>query len=186
VLEKPVTVKFRKGYDAAHVNAVEFAKMAEQAGVAAITVHGRTRDQMYSGKADWDIIRQVKEAVSIPVIGNGDIFAPEDALRMLEETGCDAVALARGLKGNPWLVRRCAALLDGKEVPQPPSLEEKKELMLRHAELAVRYKGEKLAVPEFRKHFAWYTAGMPGSAAIRAGLGQLGSLEDIKAAIHAL
>ena len=177
---KPVTVKFRKGFDDKHVNAVEFAKMAEQAGVAAITLHGRTRTQMYSGQADWDIIRQVKEAVSIPVIGNGDIFTPEDAARMIKETGCDGVAIARGAKGNPWLIRRTVHYLSTGELLPEPSLEERKAMILRHAELMVRYKGEKLAIPEMRKHMAWYTAGIPGSAKLRAAMNSLQTLEELK------
>jgi len=177
---KPVTVKFRKGFDDKHVNAVEFAKMAEQAGVAAITLHGRTRAQMYSGQADWDIIRQVKEAVSIPVIGNGDIFTPEDAARMIKETGCDGVAIARGAKGNPWLIRRTVHYLSTGELLPEPSLEERKAMILRHAELMVRYKGEKLAIPEMRKHMAWYTAGIPGSAKLRAAMNSLQTLEELK------
>ena len=177
---KPVTVKFRKGFDDKHVNAVEFAKMAEQAGVAAITLHGRTRAQMYSGQADWDIIRQVKEAVSIPVIGNGDIFTPEDAARMIKETGCDGVAIARGAKGNPWLIRRTVHYLSTGELLPEPSLEERKAMILRHAELMVRYKGEKLAIPEMRKHMAWYTAGIPGSAKLRAEMNSLQTLEELK------
>jgi len=177
---KPVTVKFRKGFDDKHVNAVEFAKMAEQAGVAAITLHGRTRAQMYSGQADWDIIRQVKEAVSIPVIGNGDIFTPEDAARMIKETGCDGVAIARGAKGNPWLIRRTVHYLSTGELLPEPSLEERKAMILRHAELMVRYKGEKLAIPEMRKHMAWDTAGIPGSAKLRAAMNSLQTLEELK------
>ena len=177
---KPVTVKFRKGFDDKHVNAVEFAKMAEQAGVAAITLHGRTRAQMYSGEADWDIMRQVKEAVSIPVIGNGDIFTPEDAARMIKETGCDGVAIARGAKGNPWLIRRTVHYLSTGELLPEPSLEERKAMILRHAELMVRYKGEKLAIPEMRKHMAWYTAGIPGSAKLRAAMNSLQTLEELK------
>ena len=177
---KPVTVKFRKGFDDKHINAVEFAKMAEQAGVAAITLHGRTRAQMYSGKADWDMIRAVKEAVSIPVFGNGDIFTPEDAKRMIDETGCDGVAIARGAKGNPWLIRRTIHYLETGELLPEPDLSERKAMIVRHAELAVRYKGEKLAIPEMRKHLAWYTTGLPGSAKLRAGMNQLTTLEELK------
>ena len=179
-LHKPVTVKFRKGFDLNSVNAVEFAKMAEEAGVAAMAVHGRTRSQFYQGKADWDIIRQVKEAVSVPVFGNGDIFTPEDAKRMIDETGCDGVAIARGAKGNPWLIRRTIHFLETGELLPEPTLEERKSMIVRHAELAARYKGEKLAIPEMRKHLAWYTTGLPGSAKLRAGMNQLTTLEELK------
>lgn len=186
VLKKPVTVKFRKGFDDQNVNAVEFAKMAEQAGVAAITLHGRTRKQMYSGKADWDIIRRVKEAVSIPVIGNGDIFTPEDAKRMMEETGCDGVAVARGAKGNPWLIRRAAVYLETGELLPEPDLSEKKRMILHHAELMLRYKGEKLGMMEMRKHMAWYTAGLPGSAKLRNDMNGMETFEDLKSLVDRL
>lgn len=180
VLKKPVTVKFRKGFDDKHVNAVEFAKMAEQAGVSAITVHGRTRAQMYAGSADWDIIRNVKEAVSIPVFGNGDIFTPEDAERMIAETGVDGVAIARGAKGNPWLIGRTVHYLETKELLPEPDIAERKKMILRHAELMVEYKGEYIAIPEMRKHLAWYTAGIPGSARLRANMNSLKTLEELK------
>ncbi len=184
VLRKPVTVKFRKGFDESHVNAVEFARMAEQAGVKAITVHGRTRTQMYAGKADWDIIRRVKEAVSIPVFGNGDIFTPEDAKRMLEETGADGVAIARGAKGNPWLIRRTVHYLETGELLPEPDIDELKAMMVRHAELMVKYKEERLAIPEMRKHLAWYTAGLKGSAKLRAELNTLSTLDGLKAFVE--
>ena len=184
VLRKPVTVKFRKGFDESHVNAVEFARMAEQAGVKAITVHGRTRTQMYAGKADWDIIRRVKEAVSIPVFGNGDIFTPEDAKHMLEETGADGVAIARGAKGNPWLIRRTVHYLETGELLPEPDIDELKAMMVRHAELMVKYKEERLAIPEMRKHLAWYTAGLKGSAKLRAELNTLSTLDGLKAFVE--
>jgi len=180
----PVTVKFRKGFDDQHVNAVEFAKMAEQAGVAAITLHGRTRAQMYSGQADWDMIRQVKEAVSIPVFGNGDIFTPEDAKRMIDETGCDGVAIARGAKGNPWLIRRTVHYLETGELLPEPTPDERKAMAVRHAELAVKYKGEKLAIPEMRKHLAWYTTGLPGAAKLRAEMNAITTLDELKAFVE--
>lgn len=176
---KPVTVKIRKGFDEAHVNAVEFAKVCEEAGVSAITVHGRTREQMYSGKADWDIIRMVKEAVKIPVIGNGDIFTPEDAKRMMEETGCDAVAIARGAKGNPWLIKRTVAYLEDGTVLPEPDLEEKKQMILHHAKLLTSYKGEKHAMPEMRSHLAWYTAGIPGSASLRNEMNLVSTMDEL-------
>ena len=180
----PVTVKFRKGFDDQHVNAVEFAKMAEQAGVAAITLHGRTRAQMYSGQADWDMIRQVKEAVSIPVFGNGDIFTPEDAKRMIDKTGCDGVAIARGAKGNPWLIRRTVHYLETGELLPEPTPDERKAMAGRHAELAVKYKGEKLAIPEMRKHLAWYTTGLPGAAKLRAEMNAITTLDELKAFVE--
>ncbi|MCI5792540.1 MAG: tRNA dihydrouridine synthase DusB [Lachnospiraceae bacterium] len=184
VLKKPVTVKFRKGFDDKHVNAVEFAKMAEQAGVSAITVHGRTRAQMYAGNADWDIIRKVKEAVSIPVFGNGDIFTPEDAKRMIDETGVDGVAIARGAKGNPWLIGRTVHYLETGELLPEPDMEERKRMILRHAELMVKYKSEYIAIPEMRKHLAWYTAGIPGSARLRAGMNSLKTLDELKSFVN--
>ena len=186
VLSKPVTVKFRKGFDDRHINAVEFAKMAEQAGVSAITIHGRTRSQMYAGNADWDIIRAVKEAVSIPVFGNGDIFTPEDAKRMMDETGVDGVAIARGAKGNPWLIRRTIHYLETGELLPEPELSEKKEMMIRHAELMVEYKGERIAIQEMRKHLAWYTAGIPGSAKLRSEMNSLNTLEELKAFVESI
>lgn len=184
VLKKPVTVKFRKGFDDKHVNAVEFAKMAEQAGVSAITVHGRTRAQMYAGNADWDIIRKVKEAVSIPVFGNGDIFTPEDAKRMIDETGVDGVAIARGAKGNPWLIGRTVHYLDTGELLPEPDMEERKRMILCHAELMVKYKSEYIAIPEMRKHLAWYTAGIPGSARLRAGMNSLKTLDELRSFVN--
>ena len=183
VVKKPVTVKFRKGYDEQHVNAPEFAKMAEQAGACAVTVHGRTRAQMYSGKADWDIIRKVKEAVSIPVFGNGDIFTPEDAKRMLEETGCDGVAIARGAKGNPWLIKRTVHYLETGELLPEPTVREKKEMIRRHAELMIQYKLERTAIREMRRHMAWYTAGLPGSAKLRDRMNLMETKEDLEAII---
>lgn len=180
VLKKPVTVKFRKGFDDAHVNAVEFAKMAEEAGVAAITIHARTRQQMYSGKADWDIIRKVKEAVTIPVIGNGDIFEPEDAAAMADETGCDGVALARGIKGNPWLVRRTVELFETGEAGPEPDIEEKKAMIIKHMELMIEYKGEHMGILEMRKHLAWYTQGLPGSAKLRGAMNEMSTADDLR------
>jgi tRNA-dihydrouridine synthase B len=143
-VKKPVTVKFRKGFDDDHINAVEIARIAESCGVSAVAVHGRTRAQFYSGKADWDIIRQVKEAVKIPVIGNGDIFTPEDAKRMLYETGCDGLMIARGAKGNPWIFSRTLHYLETGELLGPPDKEELKETILRHAQLQIQFKGEYL------------------------------------------
>ena len=175
----PVTVKIRKGWDKNSVNAVEIAKICEDAGASAVTVHGRTRDEMYAPPADWDIIRQVKEAVSIPVIGNGDIFTPEDAARMMEETGCDGVMAARGAKGNPWLFHRINHYLETGEILPQPSLSEIRDMILRHARLQVEYKGEFIAMREMRKHVAWYTAGCPHSAALRNDINMVETLEGL-------
>ena len=166
-VKKPVTVKFRKGFDDDHINAVEIARIAESCGVSAVAVHGRTRAQFYSGKADWDVIRQVKEAVKIPVIGNGDIFTPEDAKRMLYETGCDGLMIARGAKGNPWIFSRTLHYLETGELLGPPDKEELKETILRHAQLQIQFKGEYLGLCEMRKHLSWYTAGLPHSSSWR-------------------
>ena len=178
-VKKPVTVKFRKGFNDTSVNAVEFAKMAEGSGVAAVAVHGRTREQYYSGKADWDIIRQVKEAVKIPVIGNGDIFTPQDAGRMMEETGCDGIMVARGAKGNPWIFRRCNHCLDTGEILPGPSIEEIQAMILRHGHMLAAYKGEQTAMREMRGHVAWYTKGMPHSAALRNEINQVETLKGL-------
>lgn len=178
-LKKPVTVKFRKGFDEGHVNAVEIAKIAESCGVSAVAVHGRTREQYYSGKADWDIIRQVKEAVKIPVLGNGDIFTPEDAGRMLQETGCDGLMVARGVKGNPWLFAQINQYLDTGELLPPPTRTELKEMMLRHGRLHIDYRGEYIGIREMRKHIAWYTAGCPGSAALRNDINLVESFDEL-------
>lgn len=177
-VKKPVTVKFRKGFDDDHINAVEIARIAESCGVSAVAVHGRTRAQFYSGKADWDVIRQVKEAVKIPVIGNGDIFTPEDAKRMLYETGCDGLMIARGAKGNPWIFSRTLHYLETGELLGPPDKEELKETILRHAQLQIQFKGEYLGLCEMRKHLSWYTAGLPHSSSLRNDVNQTETWED--------
>ena len=177
--EKPVTVKIRKGFDDAHVNAVEIAKILEDCGVAAVAVHGRTREQYYAGKADWEIIRKVKEAVSIPVIGNGDVDSPKAAVEMLEQTGCDGVMIGRAAQGNPWLFREIRHYLEtGEELPRP-SMDEVKEMILRHARLQVEYKGPDVGMREMRKHVAWYTAGFPHSAKLRSEVNAVGTLEEL-------
>ena len=179
-IKKPVTVKIRKGFDDAHVNAVEIARIAEGSGAAAIAVHGRTREQYYSGKADWDIIRQVKEAVSIPVIGNGDVDSPRKARAMLEETGCDGVMVGRAARGNPWIFRQIREyLINGREEPKP-SLEEVRSMMLRHARMQVEYKGDYTGIREMRKHVSWYTAGLPHSARLRARINSVESLKELE------
>ena len=177
--EKPVTVKIRKGFDDAHVNAVEIAKILEDCGVAAVAVHGRTREQYYSGKADWEIIRKVKEAVSIPVIGNGDVDSPKAAVEMLEQTGCDGVMIGRAAQGNPWLFREIRHYLEtGEELPRP-SMDEVKEMILRHARLQVEYKGPDVGMREMRKHVAWYTAGFPHSAKLRSEVNAVRTREEL-------
>ena len=183
-VKKPVTVKFRKGFNEDCVNAVEFAKMAESCGVSMVAVHGRTREQYYSGKADWNIIRQVKAAVKIPVIGNGDIFTPEDAGRMIEETGCDGVMVARGAKGNPWIFKRINRYLETGEVMPNPGMEEIRDMILRHGKMLAEYKGELTAMREMRGHMAWYTKGMPGSAALRNAINQVETFEGLAALIE--
>jgi len=166
-IRKPVTVKIRRGFDEAHVNAVEMAKIAEDAGAAAIAVHGRTREQYYSGKADWEIIAKVKEAVSIPVIGNGDVDSPQKARQMLEQTGCDGIMVARAARGNPWIFREIVSYLDSGTIPERPSVPEVVDTILRHGKMLVEYKGEYVAIREMRKHISWYTQGYPHSADFR-------------------
>ena len=179
-VKKPVTVKFRKGFNDTSVNSVEIAKIAESCGVAAVAVHGRTREQYYSGKADWEIIRQVKEAVKIPVIGNGDVFQPEDAEAMLKRTGCDGVMIGRGAKGNPWIFSRTQHYLETGEILPGPSVAEIRDMILHHGSLLSQYKGEKMAMREMRKHMAWYTAGLPHSAALRNEINQIETLDEMK------
>ena len=179
-IEKPVTVKIRKGFDDDHVNAVEIAKIIEDSGAAAIAVHGRTRQQFYSGKADWEIIRKVKEAVSIPVIGNGDVDSPQKAKALLEETGCDGVMIGRAAQGNPWIFAQTAEYLEHGTVPKKPELSEVKEMIRRHAGLQMKYKSELTAMREMRKHVAWYTAGYPHSAQLRAAVNEVQSMEELE------
>lgn len=178
-IKKPVTVKIRKGFEKDSANAPELAKIAQESGAALVAVHGRTREQYYSGKADWEIIRKVKETVSIPVIGNGDVFTPEDAKRMLTETGCDGVMLARGVQGDPWLFQRVNHYLEtGELLPKPP-LSELKETILRHAQMQLDFKGEYLGVREMRKHVSWYTMGYPHSARLRVLVNAVESIAEL-------
>lgn len=178
--KKPVTVKIRKGFTQQEVNAAEIAKIAEASGAAAVAVHGRTREQYYSGQADWDIIRQVKEAVGIPVIGNGDIDSAQKAKQMLEETGCDAVMAGRAARGNPWLFREIRSYLEDGTIPECPSKDEVRAMMLRHARMQIEYKGAYIGIREMRKHISWYTAGYPGSAKLRGEINQVDSYEELE------
>lgn len=167
-VHKPVTIKIRKGFDAKNVNAVEIAKLAEQCGVSAIAVHGRTREQYYAGKADYQIIEEVKKSVGIPVIGNGDIFGVDDSIRMYEQTGCDAIMIGRGARGNPWIFKEISEYYKSGRRIERPDTQEIKQMILRHARLLIDCKGEYTGIREMRKHVAWYTAGMPHSSAIRS------------------
>lgn len=183
-IKKPVTVKIRKGFDEDHVNAVEMAKIAEASGAAAIAVHGRTREQFYSGKADWDIIRQVKEAVSIPVIGNGDLLTAEDVIAMQEQTGCDGFMIGRGAQGNPWIFRQVLHYFETGEHLAKPSFEEVAEMMLRHARMMLEFKGEYTGIREIRKHGAWYTAGYKNSAKLRVMINEVETYNELEELLY--
>lgn len=176
----PVTVKFRKGWDKGSVNAVELALIAEDMGASAVAVHGRTRVQLYSGRADWDIIARVKQAVKIPVIANGDVFEPEDAKRILEYTGADLVMAGRGAMGNPWLFERANAVLEGREAPPLPSLRGRCDVAMRQFELACRHKGERIACLEARKHYAWYLRGARGASGFKSMIAKAESMEELR------
>ncbi len=185
-VKKPVTVKMRKGFTEETVNVVELAKRFEDVGVAAIAVHGRTREQYYSGKADWESIRKVKEAVSIPVIGNGDITSPEKAKAMLEDTNCDALMIGRGVQGNPWLFSQILDFFQTGQYQKKPSVEEVKRMMLIHTKLQLKYKGDYIGIREMRKHIAWYTTGYPYSAQLRNKVNMVETYQELEKLIAEL
>lgn len=176
----PVTVKIRKGWDEGSVNAVEIAKIAEEEGAAAIAVHGRTREQFYSGKADWNIIKKVKEAVSIPVIGNGDIYSPQDAKKMIEETGCDGILIGRGAQGNPWIFKRTIEYLEKGIVPEEPTPRQRVEMLIFHLNMQIQHKGEHTGIREMRKHASWYLKGLPGSCDVKNRIFTMTEREEIE------
>lgn len=178
---KPVTLKIRKGWDDDSINALEIAKIAEDAGISAIAVHGRTREQYYSGVADWDIIKQVKETVKIPVIGNGDVFDIKAAIKMLDKTGCDAIMIGRGSQGNPWIFNQINSYLDSGIIVPEPSVEEKISTAINHLKLALEEDGEYVAVREMRKHIAWYLKGLKKSARLRDEINKIESYEEVVA-----
>ncbi|WP_026509122.1 tRNA dihydrouridine synthase DusB [Butyrivibrio sp. LC3010] len=180
--DRPVTVKIRKGFNESSVNAVECALAAEEGGASAIAVHGRTREQYYSGNADWSIIKKVKEAVRIPVIGNGDVTDGKSAKALIDETGCDGVMIARAAEGNPWIFREVISYLGNGEVIERPTMKEMYEMVIRHADLQLRYKGEYIGIREMRKHVSWYTTGLPGSAKFRALINTMDDMDSLKAA----
>ena len=181
---RPVTVKIRKGFDDAHVNAPEMAHIAQESGAAAVAVHGRTREQYYSGKADWSIIQKVKEMVTIPVIGNGDILTAADAIRMGEETGCDGFMIARGAQGNPWIFQQILHEWETGEPLGKPTAKEMAEMMLRHARMQIEFKGEYVGIREMRKHAAWYTGGYHGASHLRRALSEVESYEQLEELVH--
>lgn len=176
----PVTVKFRSGFDSTHINAPSFARVLEENGAAALSLHARTREQYYSGKADWDIIRRVKEAVSIPLIGNGDITCWQDVVQMCQQTGCDGIMIGRAARGNPWIFREIKAGLSGKPVPERPNRSEIYEMILTQARLSTQDKGEYTAIREMRRHTAWYTAGLPGSSKLRDRVNHVKTLKELE------
>lgn len=180
VSKKPVTIKIRKGYDANSINGIEIAKIAEACGISAITIHGRTRDMYYSGAADWDYIKKLKAEVSIPVIGNGDIFEPEDGIRMLEHTGCDGLLIGRGSMGNPWIFKRIINLIEGKS-DEKPSPQEIIELSIRHLDMTCDYKGERIGINEMRKHIAHYLKGLKNSNEVKNKINTINDKEKVKA-----
>lgn len=184
--KKPVTVKFRKGFDDGSINAVEIAEIAEANGASAVAVHGRTREQYYSGKADWDIIKEVKKSVSIPVIGNGDVFSPQDAENLFDYTGCDAVMIGRGAQGNPWIFRRITKYLETGEILPPPDAGERMEVAMRHLKMLVDFKGEYIGVREMRRHLSDYTKGMAGAAQMRGKINSASTLAEMEEYIKSI
>ncbi|SES77155.1 tRNA dihydrouridine synthase DusB [[Clostridium] polysaccharolyticum] len=183
-IKKPVSVKFRIGFEGIDENIVDFAKRMEASGAKLIAVHGRTRAQYYSGTADWDIIRQIKKAVSIPVLGNGDVFTPQDAKAMLEQTECDGIMIARGVRGNPWLFKEVKAYLEHGELIPKPSCEELVGMVLRHGRLQVKWKGENIGIKEMRKHVAWYTTGYKNSAKLRSKVNEINTYADLEKVMY--
>ena len=183
---KPVSVKMRLGVNAESINVAECALAAEAGGAALVAVHGRTRDQYYSGKADWDSIKMVKEALTIPLIGNGDVFSAEDALRMMDYTGCDAVMVGRGALGNPWIFREIKAMYDGRPVPERPSLMEISEMMNRHLNLMAEFKSDRIAVFEMRKHVGWYLKGVRGASEMRRKINTINDIDELRAFIRSV
>ena len=181
--DKPVTVKIRIGWDKDTINAVETAHAISAAGASAITVHGRTREQYYSGKADWSVIAAVKRAVDIPVVGNGDVTCGEAAMDMMEQTGCDFIMIGRAALGNPWIFREVTAAWKGEEIPSPPTAEEKKAMMIRHLDDLASFKGEYAAVREMRKHVGWYIKGLAGAASFRGKVNQITDIDELRNAI---
>lgn len=185
VIKKPLTIKIRKGFNNNMLNAVEIAKIAEEAGVSAIAIHGRTREQFYSGKADWDIIKQVKEAVSIPVIGNGDIVKPQDAKDMIDQTGCDAVMIGRGAQGNPWIFSRTAHYLETGILLAEPTVEERIATAIEHARMILVHKGDYIGIRQMRSHLAWYIKGLPGASEMRVAINKIETYEELQRALWA-
>ncbi len=185
-ISKPVTVKIRKGFDENHINAVEIAKAAEAAGASAVAVHGRTREQYYAGKADWDILAKVKEAVRIPVIGNGDVTDCVSAKAMLDETGCDGIMIGRAARGNPWIFKEISTFLETGSKPEAPSKAEVRDVILRHAALQLQVKGEYIGIREMRKHLSWYTAGYPNSSRLRARINEMETMEELIASVDSI
>lgn len=185
-IQKPVTVKIRRGFDEEHINAAEMARVAEESGASAVIIHGRTREQYYSGKADWNCIADVKQKVKIPVIGNGDVVDGISAKQLLDSTGCDGVMIGRASQGNPWIFREVRTYLETGKTADPPGMKEKKEIIYRHVALQKFYKGEHTAVREMRKHLSWYTAGMPHSAVFRQQINSVETMEELYRAMDSV